>query len=79
MPLTDYIYIQIFYRYRVNNRTLYNEDYRKLFVKTIKTEFDRLTNSSGNFAFSSPTNGKLSEQENYVSTNPSSEEFGDGE
>lgn len=48
-------------------------------MNVIKNEFDRLTNNSGNFIFSSPTNGLQSENENYVSENPNSDLFGDGE
>lgn len=47
-------------------------------MKTIKQEFDRLTNNSGNFVFSSPSNGIETESAGYVSTDPNSEFFGDG-
>lgn len=47
-------------------------------MNTVKKEFDRLTNNSGNFVFSSPSNGILTENSGYVSHKPNSEFFGDG-
>lgn len=61
----------------MSNRREYANDYRQLFVKTIKKEFDRLTNNSKNFVFSSPSNGIRTENEQYLSANPNTEFFGD--
>lgn len=65
-------------RYNISNTKQYIKDYQQLFVKTIKKEFDRLTNNSGNFVFSSPSNGIQTEHSGYISSNPNSEYFGDG-
>lgn len=55
----------------------YKADYIKLYVDTIK----RIVNEedpSRPFTVSSPSNGKKSEEEGYVSSNPGNPEYGDG-
>lgn len=59
------------------NYSTYHEDYVKLYVTNIKSEFLRITHNRGIFITSSPTNGKQSDSENYVADNPSSSLYGD--
>ncbi|KAJ8985911.1 hypothetical protein NQ317_010668 [Molorchus minor] len=60
-----------------DNFERYKEDYVKLYVDTIRTEYLRLTNERGIFITSSPTNGKETETEGYVSSQPGSAFYGD--
>ncbi|CAG9863674.1 unnamed protein product [Phyllotreta striolata] len=60
-----------------SNYQQYYEDYIKLYVTTIKSEFDRLTGGRGIFITSSPTNGKESDSEGYVAKKPTSTLYGD--
>ncbi|XP_057669222.1 beta-mannosidase-like isoform X1 [Diorhabda carinulata] len=59
------------------NYSTYYEDYVKLYITTIKSEFLRITHNRGIFITSSPTNGKKSDSENYVAENPGSSLYGD--
>lgn len=55
----------------------YKADYVKLYVDTIR----RIVNEedpSRPFTVSSPSNGKRSEEEEYIALNPGMEEYGDG-
>ncbi|XP_060536178.1 beta-mannosidase [Cylas formicarius] len=60
-----------------DNISLYKADYVKLYVDTIRTEFDRISHNSGIYVTSSPSNGKETESENYVATNPGNQFYGD--
>lgn len=61
----------------VSNFETYKADYIKLYVDTIKTIVNE-EDPSRPFTVSSPSNGKRSEEEGYVSMNPGMEEYGDG-
>lgn len=52
------------------------DDYRTLYIKTIKTEIDR-EDPTRPYVSSSPSNGILSSKENYISVDPSSKLSGD--
>ncbi|XP_074036619.1 beta-mannosidase [Leptinotarsa decemlineata] len=60
-----------------NNFTLYKNDYVTLYIDTIKTEFDRITHNRGIFVSSSPSNGKKTVSDGYVSTYPGNPLYGD--
>ncbi|KAF7271446.1 hypothetical protein GWI33_015668 [Rhynchophorus ferrugineus] len=60
-----------------DNYDLYKRDYVKLYIDTIKTEFDRITDGRGIFVSSSPSNGKETETEGWVSKTPGSSIYGD--
>lgn len=68
--------IQNWYNTFAKYKTYYN-DYIKLYVKTIKTEYLQLTNNRGIFITSSPTNGEESDKEGYVAKNPGDSLYGD--
>ncbi|CAH1280029.1 unnamed protein product [Diabrotica balteata] len=59
------------------NFTIYYQDYVKLYVTTIKSEFLKITHNRGLFITSSPTNGKESDAEGYLAQNPASTLYGD--
>ncbi|KZS12421.1 Beta-mannosidase [Daphnia magna] len=59
-----------------DNFETYKADYIKLYVDTIKTIVNE-EDPSRPFTVSSPSNGKRSEEEGYVSQNPGMEEYGD--
>lgn len=70
--------INFIFRYgTANNFETYKADYIKLYVDTIKTIVNE-EDPSRPFTVSSPSNGKRSEEEGYVSQNPGMEEYGDG-
>ncbi|KAG5896412.1 hypothetical protein JTB14_022495 [Gonioctena quinquepunctata] len=60
-----------------SNFSVYKNDYVKLYIDTIKTEFERLTHKRGIFVSSSPSNGKQTEADGYVSSNPGNAFYGD--
>lgn len=61
------------------NLSLYEDDYVKLYIDTIKAEVVRNSpNKIVNFITSSPTNGLFSDDEGYVAENPADPLFGDG-
>uniref|UniRef100_A0A6P7FVN4 beta-mannosidase n=1 Tax=Diabrotica virgifera virgifera TaxID=50390 RepID=A0A6P7FVN4_DIAVI len=59
------------------NFTIFYQDYVKLYVTTIKSEFLKITHDRGLFITSSPTNGNESDAEGYVAQNPASSLYGD--
>ncbi|KAF6205460.1 hypothetical protein GE061_019633 [Apolygus lucorum] len=59
-----------------NNFSLYKNDYLTLYVDTIMPIAKNL-DKSREFFTSSPSNGKMTERDGYVSSNPSSNLFGD--
>lgn len=59
------------------NFTLYQSDYIKLYVDTIKNELSRISPDSI-YVTSSPSNGKESESVGYLASNPQSSYYGDG-
>ncbi|CAH1988660.1 unnamed protein product [Acanthoscelides obtectus] len=59
------------------NFTLFKNDYVKLYVDTIKNRFEEITHKRRIFVASSPSNGKKTEQEGYVSNNPYDQQYGD--
>lgn len=61
------------------NFSLYEDDYVKLYIDTIKAEVLRnAPNKIVNFITSSPTNGLSSDDQGYVAENPADPFFGDG-
>ncbi len=56
---------------------LYRQDYIILYVDTIR-EIVRREDPSRPFVVSSPSNGKLSEEEGHIARDPYSELYGDG-
>lgn len=66
------------YRWGIENKTRYIEDYLELYVKTIKPEFERLTHGRGIYVTSSPSNGKQTEGEGFLAKQPGSSYYGDG-
>lgn len=60
-----------------SNFETYKADYIKLYVDTIKKIINE-EDPARPFTVSSPSNGKRSEEEDYVSLNPGSPEYGDG-
>lgn len=56
----------------------YKDDYRTLYIDVIKTIVDSEDNTRP-FLASSPTNGKISEQEGWIAASPNSNSYGDGE
>jgi len=58
------------------NKQRLESDYRKLYVETIKPIIE-LEDWNRPFIVSSPSNGKESEKENYISKNPQDELYGD--
>lgn len=55
---------------------LYKQDYVELYVKTIR-EIVQREDPYRPFLVSSPTNGRESEQEGHIATNPYSQLYGD--
>lgn len=60
-----------------DNFTVYYNDYVKLYIDTIQTEFKRIT-PNRIYLSSSPSNGKESISEGYVAQNPGDYNYGDG-
>nr|XP_006824165.1 PREDICTED: beta-mannosidase-like [Saccoglossus kowalevskii] len=58
------------------NATLYDDDYRKLYIETIKPVIDEL-DSTRPFIGSSPTNGDESMKEHWIAKNPADPLYGD--
>lgn len=57
----------------------YQKDYVTLYIDTIKTEmFKHVPEDAVIFITSSPTNGLLSEEQEYVAENPADPRYGDG-
>lgn len=54
----------------------YKDDYRTLYIDVIKTIVDSEDNTRP-FLASSPTNGKISEQEGWIAASPNSNSYGD--
>lgn len=65
------------HRYGSNGKPIYNEDYIKLYVETIKTEFNKIL-ENGIFMISSPSNGLKTEKDGGISKNPYDQLYGDG-
>lgn len=63
-------------RYNQSHSKTVREDYSKLFDKTIKTEFLKVTNGKGIFLTSTPSNGELSASA--IAENPNDPLHGDG-
>nr|CAI5847146.1 unnamed protein product [Callosobruchus analis] len=59
------------------NFSLFKDDYIKLYINTIKTKFEEITHKRRIFVASSPSNGKETEREGYVSNNPNDQQYGD--
>lgn len=57
----------------------YQQDYVALYIDTVRTELNRITANQAIFVSSSPTNGKLTEEEGWVKSSPSNALWGDGE
>ena len=57
--------------------TQYHADYKKLYVDTVRAAV-KAEGSATPFAVSSPSNGKASEDEDFLATNPYSALYGDG-
>ncbi|XP_056629755.1 beta-mannosidase-like [Diorhabda sublineata] len=60
-----------------DNFDLYYNDFIKLYITTIQTEFNRITRNKRIFLSSSPTNGVESISEGYVAQNPGDYAYGD--
>lgn len=59
------------------NKNLYVEDYKKLYVETIAPEVER-EDKWRTVLISSPSNGKKSVEDGYISANPQDPLYGDG-
>ncbi|XP_044756107.1 beta-mannosidase [Coccinella septempunctata] len=62
--------------YGSNGKQIYNDDYKKLYQETIKTEFEKIL-ESGIFLLSSPSNGVKTEEDGGISRNPYDQLYGD--
>lgn len=62
--------------YRSNGKQIYNDDYKKLYKQTIRTEFQKLL-EGGIFLLSSPSNGIKTDEDGGISKNPYDLRYGD--
>lgn len=79
MPHVTFKLVDFEIRYSTQgNYDQYKKDYVKLYIDTVRAQFERIAGGKGVFVSSSPSNGNLTESEGWVGQSPGNQYWGDG-